>query len=145
MDRKQAARCFYEWGSYTMLLTGLNEELLKIKREIERGTLLIEDALAILPQNTAHPSLTPPGRGALTALYSKIDLLNLNHSNVSNYLLTLDYYDRRLITLRYARHKSWDAIAYAVHLSDRQCFRVHNRLLNGYINYLQSEKAYKPD
>lgn len=136
MYREESVKRLKDWGNYNGISSRINDDINEFKELIKKGREL--SAVRYDKHNT-KTGISKPTEGAairngiyeeeIKALEKKLEELNENRQLVESFLDTLDVYDRRMISLRYLRKKSWDYISMNTYLSVRQCFRKHNRIL----------------
>ncbi len=148
MTREQAVTGFKNWGNYLNIVTGLDEDIREIRKTIEynRGVRALSLKEAPSSKKTAKPTEDTAVKNIdcyeseIKDIENQIKALTENKKNIDKFITTLDPTEQRLLRVRYVRKKSWEAVSMKIHLSSRQCYRVHNRLLEMLSDYFDSLK-----
>lgn len=125
------------WGDFVRITSRLNDDILEIKRLIGYNRQVRAMTYDGVPGSSDISKPTEETaiknievyEAEIRELEKRIGEVRKNKDLVDEFLLTLDTYDRRLISLRYLRRKSWENISMNIYMSVRQCYRIHNKIL----------------
>ncbi|MCD7905189.1 MAG: hypothetical protein LUG24_06370 [Clostridiales bacterium] len=147
MTREQAVNRLKSWGNYITIITGLQEDIIEIRKTIEynRGVRALK--LDGIPHGSV-PSKPTEDKAVknidcyeeeISEIENQIRAVKGNKEEIDKFAEELDETEKSLLRYRYMRRKNWDAISMRIHLSDRQCYRVHNKILRRLISYSEAE------
>ncbi len=142
MNKEDCVRMFKSWGDFVRITSRLNDDILEIRRLIGYNRQL----KAMSYNEMSSSDISKPTENIaiknievyeaeIKDLEMRIRNIKQNKEFVDGFLLTLDTFDRRLISLRYLRKKGWDNISMNVYMSVRQCYRVHNKIIKALGEY----------
>ncbi|MCD8090934.1 MAG: hypothetical protein LUD81_10035 [Clostridiales bacterium] len=146
MTRAEAVGRLKTWGNYLNIITGLDEDIREIRKAIEYNRGVRALALKNVPsskniskptENTAIKNIDDC-ENEIQEIENQIKAVKKNKEEIDNFITTLELTEQRLLRVRYVRKKSWEAVSMKIHLSNRQCYRVHNKILKIMSDYFET-------
>ncbi|MCD8157497.1 MAG: DUF1492 domain-containing protein, partial [Clostridiales bacterium] len=144
MTRNQAAGRLKSWGNYINIITGLQDDIIEIRKTMvyNRGLKAVKTDIIPNNSNVSKPMENIAVKNIdvyeeeISEIENQIKAVKKNKEDIDKFVDSLEDIEQRLLRFRYIRKKSWNAISMKIHLSDRQCYRVHNKILDKLTTYL---------
>ncbi|MCC8015329.1 MAG: hypothetical protein LIO87_09045 [Eubacterium sp.] len=137
MTRQEAVRRLKNWGGYIQIINGIEEEIREMRLNIEHNRSLRAVSLDGMPKGSGiHKPTEETAVKNITLLQEDIaaaeDRIRAERdrkAEVDSFVESLDRLEQKILRLRYIKKKTWQYISMNVYLSLRQCYRVHNKIL----------------
>ena len=138
MTREDAVIILRNWGSCRTIIIELEEDIRDLRRKIEYGRSISSRRLDTVPiegrisKPTEEKAIKNIDRyeEEIRETEEKIKRLMYNKELVDDFINSLEITEQRLINMRYSKRKNWQAVSMKIYLSIRQCYRVHNKILD---------------
>ena len=143
MTREDAVTRLKNWGNFMTLVTELDEEIRDLRRSIEYNRNVKAARIDGMPKNKSIKKPTEETaiknieklETEIKCIENQIVNLKINKDETEEFLNTLEAIENKLIRMRYVRKKNWQAVSLQIYLSIRQCYRVHNKILDKMCKY----------